>query len=191
MPEFLTNPDNDALVMWGGGLRWFYHDDGAAVHAYSKAVGGWCWAIGEPIPIDGMQAQIMGQLAKAFDPHAVFASPLALRQEALMQTQLPAEFIATDRGRRPMRFCAAVCTAGFATQPAQPISFGDELDGPRGRIYLIKELFEGEESPERATQHLDRCLTCRACETTCPSGVAYGELADIARMQIGLATTGL
>ena len=78
MPEFLTNPDNDALVMWGGGLRWFYHDDGAAVHAYSKAVGGWCWAIGEPIPIDGMQAQIMAQLAKAFDPHAVFASPLGL-----------------------------------------------------------------------------------------------------------------
>ena len=78
MPDFLTNPNDDALVMWGGGLRWLYHDDGAAVHAYSKAVGGWCWAIGESIPIDRMQAQIMGQLVKAFDPRGVFASPLGL-----------------------------------------------------------------------------------------------------------------
>ena len=78
MPDFLTDPDKDALIMWGGGLRWIYHEDGAAVHAYSKVVGGWCWAIGEPMPIDAMQGQIMSQLAKAFDPHGVFASPLGL-----------------------------------------------------------------------------------------------------------------
>lgn len=78
MPDFLSNPDSDALVMWGGGLRWFYHDDDAAVRAYSKAVGGWCWAIGEPMLVDAMQGQLMGRLAKAFDPHAVFASPLGL-----------------------------------------------------------------------------------------------------------------
>lgn len=108
-----------------------------------------------------------------------------------MQTQLPAEFIATDRGRRANEILRSCVHCGFcnATCPTYQLS-GDELDGPRGRIYLIKELFEGEESPARATQHLDRCLTCRACETTCPSGVAYGELADIARMQIGSRRPG-
>jgi glycolate oxidase iron-sulfur subunit len=59
--------------------------------------------------------------------------------------------------------------------------FGDELDGPRGRIYLIKEVLEGVQPSERTQVHLDRCLTCRACETTCPSGVQYGRLIDIGR----------
>src|SRR5690606_26339038 len=58
---------------------------------------------------------------------------------------------------------------------------GDELDGPRGRIYLIKQVLEGA-TPTRKTQlHLDRCLTCRNCESTCPSGVQYGHLVDIGR----------
>jgi glycolate oxidase iron-sulfur subunit len=58
---------------------------------------------------------------------------------------------------------------------------GDELDGPRGRIYLIKEMLESQSVDAVAGHHLDRCLTCRACETTCPSGVAYGELLEIGR----------
>ena len=109
-----------------------------------------------------------------------------------MQTQLPAAFIATDRGRRANEILRSCVHCGFcnATCPTYQLS-GDELDGPRGRIYLIKELFEGAQSAERVTQHLDRCLTCRACETTCPSGVAYGELADIARRQIGPRRPGL
>src|SRR5690606_12547243 len=57
----------------------------------------------------------------------------------------------------------------------------DELDGPRGRIYLIKQVLEGAEPTARTQSHLDRCLTCRACETTCPSGVEYGKLVDIGR----------
>jgi glycolate oxidase iron-sulfur subunit len=70
-------------------------------------------------------------------------------------------------------FCTATC-------PTYQL-LGDELDGPRGRIYLIKQVLEGA-TPTRATQvHLDRCLTCRNCETTCPSGVRYGELVDIGR----------
>jgi glycolate oxidase iron-sulfur subunit len=70
-------------------------------------------------------------------------------------------------------FCTATC-------PTYQL-LGDELDGPRGRIYLIKQVVEGVE-PTRATQlHLDRCLTCRNCETTCPSGVQYGRLVDIGR----------
>src|SRR5581483_1246787 len=58
---------------------------------------------------------------------------------------------------------------------------GDELDGPRGRIYLMKEVLEGREVSARTQLHLDRCLTCRACESTCPSGVRYGRLVDIGR----------
>ena len=109
-----------------------------------------------------------------------------------MQTQLPAEFIATDRGRRANEILRSCVHCGFCNATCPTYQFtGDELDGPRGRIYLSKELCEGAESPERVTQHLDRCLTCRACETTCPSGVAYGELADIARRQIGPRRPGL
>ncbi|TMH03506.1 MAG: 4Fe-4S dicluster domain-containing protein, partial [Betaproteobacteria bacterium] len=58
---------------------------------------------------------------------------------------------------------------------------GDELDGPRGRIYLIKQMLEGDQVSRKTQLHLDRCLTCRSCETTCPSGVRYGRLVDVGR----------
>ena len=70
-------------------------------------------------------------------------------------------------------FCNATC-------PTYQI-LGDERDGPRGRIYLIKQVLEGVAASEQTQQHMDRCLTCRACETTCPSGVNYGRLLDIGR----------
>lgn len=70
-------------------------------------------------------------------------------------------------------FCSATC-------PTYQV-LGDELDSPRGRIYLIKEVLEGKEPTQATQQHLDRCLTCRNCETTCPSGVEYGHLVDIGR----------
>jgi len=70
-------------------------------------------------------------------------------------------------------FCLATCPTYQVT--------GDELDSPRGRIYLMKALFEGKEPGERTQHHLDRCLTCRACESTCPSGVRYGRLVDAGR----------
>jgi glycolate oxidase iron-sulfur subunit len=70
-------------------------------------------------------------------------------------------------------FCTATC-------PTYQI-LGDELDGPRGRIYLIKQMLEGARPTHRTQQHLDRCLTCLNCETTCPSGVQYGRLVDIGR----------
>ena len=70
-------------------------------------------------------------------------------------------------------FCLATCpTYGL---------LGDELDSPRGRIYLMKQVLEGAPVTERTQLHLDRCLTCRSCETTCPSGVQYGRLLDIGR----------
>ncbi|MDN3986283.1 glycolate oxidase subunit GlcF [Zwartia vadi] len=70
-------------------------------------------------------------------------------------------------------FCTATC-------PTYQV-LGDELDSPRGRIYLIKEVLEGKEPTQATQEHLDRCLTCRNCETTCPSGVEYGHLVDIGR----------
>jgi len=70
-------------------------------------------------------------------------------------------------------FCNATC-------PTYQL-LGDERDGPRGRIYLIKQMLEGTKATVKTQKHLDRCLTCRACETTCPSGVAYGRLLDIGR----------
>ncbi|MGI9322830.1 MAG: 4Fe-4S dicluster domain-containing protein, partial [Pseudomonadales bacterium] len=70
-------------------------------------------------------------------------------------------------------FCTATC-------PTYQL-LGDELDSPRGRIYLIKNMLETSSISDASQQHLDRCLTCRACETTCPSGVRYGRLLDIGR----------
>src|SRR5271157_1877292 len=70
-------------------------------------------------------------------------------------------------------FCNATCPTFKLT--------GDELDGPRGRIYLMKSALEGEAVTRETQLHLDRCLTCRACETTCPSGVEYHRLLDIGR----------
>jgi len=70
-------------------------------------------------------------------------------------------------------FCNATC-------PTYQL-LGDERDGPRGRIYLMKSMFEGNATSKLTQLHLDRCLTCRACETTCPSGVRYGRLLEIGR----------
>ncbi|SPE26546.1 glycolate oxidase iron-sulfur subunit [Burkholderiales bacterium] len=99
-----------------------------------------------------------------------------------MQTTLSAEFRDTREGAQAEAILRKCVHCGFclATCPTYQL-LGDELDSPRGRIYLIKQVLEGH-APTRATQqHLDRCLTCRNCETTCPSGVDYGALIDIGR----------
>lgn len=101
-----------------------------------------------------------------------------------MQTRIDAALLATARGQRADEILRSCVHCGFcnATCPTYQVR-GDELDGPRGRIYLIKGLLESAPgtSVAVARTHLDRCLTCRACETTCPSGVRYGELAEIGR----------
>ena len=99
-----------------------------------------------------------------------------------MQTHLAPEFKNTADGQAAEAILRKCVHCGFcnATCPTYQL-LGDELDGPRGRIYLIKQVLEGQ-TPTRKTQlHLDRCLTCRNCETTCPSGVQYGHLVDIGR----------
>ncbi len=103
-----------------------------------------------------------------------------------MQTEFSPEQLEEADIARANDILRACVHCGFcnATCPTYQLG-GDELDGPRGRIYLVRDLLQSGENGERATLHLDRCLTCRACETTCPSGVAYGELAEIARNRIG------
>jgi len=99
-----------------------------------------------------------------------------------VQTSL-ADFIRdTPDGREADEILRACVHCGFclATCPTYQL-LGDELDSPRGRIYLIKQVLEGGEATAKTQLHLDRCLTCRSCETTCPSGVKYGRLVDIGR----------
>jgi glycolate oxidase iron-sulfur subunit len=99
-----------------------------------------------------------------------------------MQTTLAPEFKGTPDGDAAEAILRKCVHCGFCTATCPTYQLlGDELDGPRGRIYLIKQVLEGAE-PTRATQtHLDRCLTCRNCESTCPSGVQYGALVEIGR----------
>ncbi len=99
-----------------------------------------------------------------------------------MQTHLAPEFRDTPDGIAAEAILRKCVHCGFCTATCPTYQLlGDELDGPRGRIYLMKQVLEGE-TPTRKTQlHLDRCLTCRSCESTCPSGVQYGHLVDIGR----------
>lgn len=99
-----------------------------------------------------------------------------------MQTSIIPQLRDTPEGQEADRILRSCTHCGFciATCPTYQL-FGDERDGPRGRIYLIKQVLEGEQPTARTQLHLDRCLTCKACETTCPSGVEYAKLADIGR----------
>ena len=99
-----------------------------------------------------------------------------------MQTTLAPQYQGTPDGQAAEAILRKCVHCGFCTATCPTYQLlGDELDGPRGRIYLMKQVLEGA-TPTRATQlHLDRCLTCRNCETTCPSGVQYGHLVEIGR----------
>ncbi|MDB5840676.1 MAG: glcF [Herminiimonas sp.] len=99
-----------------------------------------------------------------------------------MQTNL-ADFIKhTREGKEADAILRNCVHCGFCTATCPTYQLlGDELDGPRGRIYLIKQVLEGKPATAKTQLHLDRCLTCRNCETTCPSGVQYGRLVDIGR----------
>src|SRR3954469_4645128 len=102
-----------------------------------------------------------------------------------MQTRL-ADFIRDSAAGREAEAILRKCVhCGFctATCPTYQV-LGDDLDSPRGRIYLMKRALEGAPVTAKTRLHLDRCLTCRACETTCPSGVEYGRLVDIGRVVV-------
>ena len=99
-----------------------------------------------------------------------------------MQTRLSPEFQHTADGVQAEAILRKCVHCGFCTATCPTYQLlGDELDGPRGRIYLIKQVLEGASVTRKTQLHLDRCLTCRNCETTCPSGVEYGRLVEIGR----------
>ena len=102
-----------------------------------------------------------------------------------MQTKIEPTFLQSEKGQLADKILRNCVHCGFctATCPTYQI-LGDELDGPRGRIYLIKQMLEGHAVTKETLNHLDRCLTCRACETTCPSGVEYGHLLEIGRSEV-------
>jgi glycolate oxidase iron-sulfur subunit len=99
-----------------------------------------------------------------------------------MQTNLAPQYQNTPEGQQAEAILRKCVHCGFCTATCPTYQLlGDELDGPRGRIYLIKQVLEGEQPTRKTQLHLDRCLTCRNCESTCPSGVQYGHLVDIGR----------
>ena len=99
-----------------------------------------------------------------------------------MQTNLAPEFKGTREGTEAEAILRKCVHCGFCTATCPTYQLlGDELDGPRGRIYLMKQVLEGAPVTRKTQLHLDRCLTCRNCESTCPSGVQYGRLVEIGR----------
>ncbi|MEO8331080.1 MAG: glycolate oxidase subunit GlcF [Gallionella sp.] len=99
-----------------------------------------------------------------------------------MQTNLAESIRDTHEGREADAILRTCTHCGFCLTACPTYQLlGSELDSPRGRIYLIKQMLEGEPVTGKTQLHLDRCLTCRSCETTCPSGVKYGRLVDIGR----------
>src|SRR5450432_2136115 len=102
-----------------------------------------------------------------------------------MQTNLADWIKDTPQGQEAESILRMCVHCGFCTATCPTYQLlGNELDGPRGRIYLIRQMLEGAPAARVTATHLDRCLTCRACETTCPSGVKYGELVDIGRQMV-------
>jgi len=99
-----------------------------------------------------------------------------------MQTQTTEYFLNTAQGQEADAIIRSCVHCGFCTATCPTYQLlGDELDGPRGRIYLLKQMLEGQAITHKTQTHLDRCLSCLSCETTCPSGVQYGRLVDIGR----------
>lgn len=99
-----------------------------------------------------------------------------------MQTSIIEKYLNKPEGKEAYSILTSCVHCGFCTATCPTYQLlGDELDSPRGRIYLIKQVLEGQQVTRKTQLHLDRCLTCRSCETTCPSGVHYSRLLDIGR----------
>src|SRR5271156_5702844 len=103
-----------------------------------------------------------------------------------MQTNFSPELLADSHMRASEKIVRTCVHCGFCTATCPTyLLLGDELDSPRGRIYLIKDMLENQRTPSaEVVKHIDRCLSCLACQTTCPSGVNYMQLVDHARAYI-------
>ncbi len=184
--------DGDWLTEWAGAQRWFKRHrharcrsaDVDADGAKARRLGGDVRRRGNRPTTRRRGAEIpSAPEAGIRSDGAVQSRRIVRRKRSILNADATAAAIlATESGRRADAILRACVHCGFcnATCPTYLLT-GDELDGPRGRIYLVKEMLEADAPSSVARDHLDRCLTCRACETTCPSGVAYGELAEIGR----------
>ena len=182
-----------SFIEWGGAQRWSYARAEAArevrtraqaagghatlVRAADKSIGAFA-PVAEPLARSPPRPEERLRSGSCVQPRALVRRPV--REQ--MQTKLSTEFEGTALGLEAQSILRKCVHCGFcnATCPTYQL-LGDELDGPRGRIYLIKEMLEGHAVTELTQRHLDRCLTCRNCETTCPSGVRYGHLLEIGR----------
>ena len=182
------------LIEWGGALRWLAADDEGeavqiAVRTAASSAGGHATLFRHAgVFVSGISSACAGNDEYHPPPEGKIRSRRGYSilagciRNYKMQTSL-ADFIkdspegqeadAILRSCVHCGFCLAIC-------PTYQL-LGDELDSPRGRIYLMKQVMEGAPVTEKTQLHLDRCLTCRACETVCPSGVRYGRLVDIGR----------
>src|SRR5262249_41649475 len=119
--------------------------------------------------------------------HDLFRKPVpTFRDHALMQTSFSLAQLADPNIAEAERILRACVHCGFCTATCRTyVLLGDELDSPRGRIMLIKDMLEHDRAAsEEVVKHIDRCLSCLACMTTCPSGVHYMHLVDHARVHI-------
>ena len=167
------------VVAASGGHATLFRTVGATAAHDAKGVGVFH-------PLSPALMKLHTNLKAALDPAGIF-NPGRLYSELTspgvdVHTELAAIFQGTPDGERAKDIIGACVHCGFcsATCPTYQL-LGDELDSPRGRIYLMKQVLEGAPASASTQLHLDRCLTCRNCETTCPSGVEYGHLLDIGR----------
>ncbi len=180
----------DWLIDWGGAQRWLFSDESAVrIRQLASDIGGHAMLfrhdndsddIFHPLT-DGLLA-LHQRLKAALDPQAIFNPGRMYKQRLSMKTELTQAHLDSPEGQRADSILRSCVHCGFcnATCPTYQL-LGDELDGPRGRIYQIKQVLEGQPATRSLQTHLDRCLTCRACETTCPSGVDYHSLLDTGR----------
>ena len=181
--------DAPPLIEWGGALRWVRsHQPAAPIRERARQLGGHATLFRGGNRSDGVSrpgARAAGDSPAPARPvrscRRVSTAADCIRS-SIVQIAL-ADFIRnTNAGVEAEAILRRCVHCGFCTATCPTYQLlGDELDGPRGRIYLIKQMLEGA-TPTRSTQlHLDRCLTCLNCETSCPSGVQYGRLVDIGR----------
>jgi heterodisulfide reductase subunit C len=177
----------EAVFDWGGGLVWLCLPEGqdAAVRAAVAGRGRGTLMRGagaSPLPPEAPEVAALSAGLKAqFDPRGILNPGIDLMQTTFTPEQLKDPGIA--RANEILRSCVH-CGFCTATCPTYQV-LGDELDSPRGRIYLIKDMLEaGRPADEKTVKHIDRCLSCLACMTTCPSGVHYMHLIDHARAHV-------